>query len=109
MIRQSRHPRTKPRHETAVARTDPNQQAWSGPGRRLDPHYRLQASGRAWHPRTAPWSAKEQDGTTAIEFVLSSGGVVDKVHEAFEGTTMELVKTNLSHEQEAKLREVFGD
>ena len=47
-------------------------------------------------------------GTSAL-FVLSSEAVVDKVHEAFEGTTMELVKTNLSHEQEAKLREVFGD
>src|SRR6185295_5217669 len=47
-------------------------------------------------------------GTSAL-FVLTSGGVMDKVHEAFEGTTMELVKTNLSHEQEAKLREVFGD
>ncbi|MEP7194052.1 MAG: DUF1269 domain-containing protein [Actinomycetota bacterium] len=47
-------------------------------------------------------------GTSAL-FVLTSSGVVDKVHEAFEGTTMELVKTNLSNEQEAKLREVFGD
>lgn len=47
-------------------------------------------------------------GTSAL-FVLSSGAVVDKVHEAFEGTTMELVKTNLSNEQETKLREVFGD
>jgi len=47
-------------------------------------------------------------GTSAL-FVLTSGGVVDKVHEAFEGTPMQLVKTNLSNEQEAKLREVFGD
>jgi uncharacterized membrane protein len=47
-------------------------------------------------------------GTSAL-FVLSSGAVVDRVHEAFEGTTMELIKTNLSNEQEAKLREVFGD
>ena len=47
-------------------------------------------------------------GTSAL-FVLSSGAVMDKVHEAFEDTTMELVKTNLSNEQEAKLREVFGD
>jgi uncharacterized membrane protein len=47
-------------------------------------------------------------GTSAL-FVMTSGAVIDKVHEAFEGTTMELVKTNLSNEQEAKLREVFGD
>jgi uncharacterized membrane protein len=47
-------------------------------------------------------------GTSAL-FVLSSGGVVDKVHAAFEGQQMELVKTNLSNEEEAKLREVFGD
>ena len=47
-------------------------------------------------------------GTSAL-FVLSSGGVIDKVHEAFEGTPMQLVKTNLSNEQEVKLREVFGD
>ena len=47
-------------------------------------------------------------GTSAL-FVMTSEAVVDKVHEAFEGQHMELVKTNLSHEQEAKLREVFGD
>lgn len=47
-------------------------------------------------------------GTSAL-FVLSSAGVLDKVHEAFEGQPMELVKTNLSSEQEAKLREAFGD
>jgi uncharacterized membrane protein len=45
-------------------------------------------------------------GTSAL-FVLSSGAVVDKVREAFEGQNMTLVETNLSHEQEDKLREVF--
>ena len=47
-------------------------------------------------------------GTSAL-FIMTSGGVVDRVREAFQGTPMELVKTNLSHEQEAKLRDVFGD
>ena len=49
-----------------------------------------------------------QPGTSAL-FVLSSGAVVDKVKEAFEGQHMVLVETNLSHEQEDKLREVFAE
>jgi uncharacterized membrane protein len=49
-----------------------------------------------------------QPGTSAL-FVLSSGAVLDKVKEAFEGQPMHLVSTNLSHEQEDKLREVSTD
>jgi uncharacterized membrane protein len=49
-----------------------------------------------------------QPGTSAL-FVLSSGAVVDKVKEAFAGQQMVLVETNLSHEQEEKLREVFSE
>ncbi|MBB3084487.1 DUF1269 domain-containing protein [Geodermatophilus sabuli] len=49
-----------------------------------------------------------QPGTSAL-FVLSSNAVVDKVKEAFEGQQMILVETNLSHEQEGKLREVFSE
>jgi uncharacterized membrane protein len=49
-----------------------------------------------------------QPGTSAL-FVLSSGAVIDKVREAFEGQTMELVSTNLSNDEESKLRDVFGD
>jgi uncharacterized membrane protein len=49
-----------------------------------------------------------QPGTSAL-FVLSSGAVVDKVKEAFAGQQMTLVETNLSHEQEDKLREVFSE
>src|SRR5215208_339615 len=49
-----------------------------------------------------------QPGTSAL-FVLSSGAVVDKVREAFAGQQMVLVETNLSHEQEDKLREVFAE
>src|SRR3954449_5936652 len=47
-------------------------------------------------------------GTSAL-FVLSSGAVVDKVKEAFEGQPMVLVETNLSHDEEEKLRDVFLD
>ncbi|MGY1618213.1 DUF1269 domain-containing protein [Geodermatophilus sp. SYSU D00691] len=49
-----------------------------------------------------------QPGTSAL-FVLSSGAVVDRVKEAFEGQHMVLVESNLSREQEDKLRDVFSD
>jgi uncharacterized membrane protein len=47
-------------------------------------------------------------GTSAL-FLLSSDAVMDRVKEAFEGQSMELVTTNLSNDQEAALREVFGE
>ena len=47
-------------------------------------------------------------GTSAL-FVLSSGAVLDKVHDAFTGMNVELIQTNLSDEDEAKLREVFEE
>jgi uncharacterized membrane protein len=47
-------------------------------------------------------------GTSAL-FVLSSGAVVDRVKEAFAGQDMVLVESNLSREQEDKLREVFAE
>jgi uncharacterized membrane protein len=47
-------------------------------------------------------------GTSAL-LVLSSDAVIDKVKDAFEGQPMELVQTNLSTEQESKLREVFAE
>ena len=47
-------------------------------------------------------------GTSAL-FLMSSDAVMDKVQDAFEGQSMELVRTNLSNEQEAALREVFGE
>jgi uncharacterized membrane protein len=49
-----------------------------------------------------------QPGTSAL-FLLSSGAVVDKVKDAFQGQEMVIVETNLSHEQEDKLREVFAE
>ncbi len=47
-------------------------------------------------------------GTSAL-FVLSSGAVIDKVVDAFEGRSGELIQTNLSDAEEAKLREVFAE
>ena len=48
------------------------------------------------------------EGTSAL-FLLSSGAVVDKVQDAFKGTKMELIQSNLSAEQEAQLQEAFGE
>jgi uncharacterized membrane protein len=47
-------------------------------------------------------------GTSAL-FVMTSDAVVDKVHDAFQGQHAELIQTNLSDEQEAKLREAFAE
>ena len=51
--------------------------------------------------------ARVQPGSSAL-FVLSSGAVVDRVHEAFVGQDAELLQTNLSGEEEARLRETFA-
>ena len=50
-----------------------------------------------------PWA-----GTSAL-FLLESVAVVDKVAEAVKGQQYEIIQTNLSKEQEAKLREDFGE
>lgn len=47
-------------------------------------------------------------GTSAL-FLLSSDAVIDRVKDVFTGTQAELVASNLSSEQEAKLREVFAE
>lgn len=47
-------------------------------------------------------------GTSAL-FAMTSDAVVDKVHEAFGGMNAELIHTNLSADEEAKLRDVFAD
>jgi uncharacterized membrane protein len=49
-----------------------------------------------------------QPGTSAL-FVLSSGAVLDRVREAFADQPMVLIETNLSREEEEKLREVFSE
>ena len=51
---------------------------------------------------------KVTEGTSAL-FLLTSDAVVDKVQDAFQGTKMELVQSNLSAEQEAQLQEAFGE
>lgn len=51
---------------------------------------------------------KVTPGTSAL-FVMSTGAALDKVSAAFKGSSPELISTNLSDEQEAKLREVFAE
>ena len=46
-------------------------------------------------------------GTSAL-FLLSSDAVMDRVKAEFQNANAELISTNLSAEQEAKLREAFG-
>ncbi len=55
-------------------------------------------------------SVREQvtPGTSAL-FVLTSDVVVDRVLEEFKETGATLISTNLSHDQEAKLREAFAE
>ena len=52
-------------------------------------------------------SGKVAPGTSAL-FALTSGAAQDKVADEFRGTEAELIRTNLSDEQEAQLREAFG-
>jgi uncharacterized membrane protein len=47
-------------------------------------------------------------GTSAL-FVMTAGAVEEKVRDAFKGTKAELMHTNLSADQETKLREVFAE
>jgi uncharacterized membrane protein len=50
---------------------------------------------------------KVTPGTSAL-FLLSSDAVMDRVRNEFRGTQAELISTNLSEDQEAKLREAFA-
>jgi uncharacterized membrane protein len=52
--------------------------------------------------------ARVTPGTSAL-FVLSSEAVMDEVTAAFAGHHPELIQSNLSDEEEAKLREVFAE
>ena len=47
------------------------------------------------------------EGTSAL-FLLTSDATVDKVQNAFAGTQMELIRSNLTNEQEAQLLEDYG-
>jgi uncharacterized membrane protein len=50
---------------------------------------------------------KIEPGTSAL-FLLTENAVVDRVADAMKGIDFELMHTNLSKEDEAKLREAFG-
>ncbi len=47
------------------------------------------------------------EGTSAL-FLLTSDATVDKVQDAFKDTQMELIRSNLTNEQEAQLLEDYG-
>jgi len=51
---------------------------------------------------------KVTPGTSAL-FLLSSDAVIDRVSDRFSDSDAELISTNLSPDQEAKLREAFSD
>jgi uncharacterized membrane protein len=51
---------------------------------------------------------KVTPGTSAL-FLLSSDAVIDRVRSEFAGSEAELISTNLSADQEAKLREAFAN
>jgi uncharacterized membrane protein len=48
------------------------------------------------------------EGTSAL-FLMTSGAVEDRVREALKGQQFELIATNLSQEQEDKLRAAFSE
>lgn len=52
--------------------------------------------------------SKVTEGTSAL-FLLTSDAVQDKVFEAARGMKFELIASNLSKEEEDKLREVFAE
>jgi uncharacterized membrane protein len=52
--------------------------------------------------------SKVTPGTSAI-FLMTSGAVLDRVREALSSMKFEVISTNLSAEQEAKLREAFAE
>jgi uncharacterized membrane protein len=51
---------------------------------------------------------KVTPGTSAL-FTLTSDAVLDRVAEAFRGTQAQIISTNLSSEQETRLREMFAE
>lgn len=48
------------------------------------------------------------EGTSGL-FLLSSSGIEDRIRQRFIGTNAELISTNLSAEEEERLRAVFAD
>ena len=71
----------------------------------------LPPTGRPDHDCIPPINRARDEitpGTFAL-FVLSSNAVQYRVREAFAGQDIELLFTNLSREQEEKLRAAFGE
>ena len=52
--------------------------------------------------------SKVTEGTSAL-FLMTSGAVQDKVAEAAKGLKFELIASNLSKEEEEKLRAAFAE
>jgi uncharacterized membrane protein len=51
--------------------------------------------------------SKLTEGTSAL-FLMTTGAVVDRVRDGLKNDTFEIIATNLSHEQEEKLRAAFA-
>ena len=51
--------------------------------------------------------SKVTEGTSAL-FLMSSGAVADRINEAVQGQQFEIIATNLSKEEEDKLRAAFS-
>ena len=51
--------------------------------------------------------SKVTEGTSAL-FLMSSGGVADRIKEAVQGKQFEIIATNLTKEEEDKLRAAFS-
>jgi uncharacterized membrane protein len=47
------------------------------------------------------------EGTSAL-FLMTSDAVIDRVSDKLKGAKFEIIATNLSREQEERLREAFG-
>ena len=79
-------------------------------GRRRGDGRPLRVDGRRRYRRRVHPQVREQvtPGTSAL-FVMTQNAVADKVIEEFRDSGATLVSTNLSHEQEAQLREAFAD
>ena len=55
------------------------------------------------------WKFSSPAGADSALFLLSSDAVYDKVRDEFRGTEAELIQTNLSQEQDARLRAAFAN
>ena len=51
--------------------------------------------------------SKVMEGTSAL-FLFTGDVTIDKVEDALGGVTAELIQSNLTHEEEAKLKEHFS-